>query len=92
MTWMRRLSIVLVLLAGALAGAAVLLPRLIDADTLRTMLILAARHHTGRELAVDGDIHFALLPRPALVLPKLALADAAGFGPEPFASVDGARI
>ena len=89
---MRRLSIVLVLLAGALAGAAMLLPRLIDADTLRTMLILAARHHTGRELAVDGDIHFALLPRPALVLPKLVLADAAGFGPEPFASVDGARI
>ena len=92
MTWIRRLSIVLVLLAGALAGAAVLLPRLIDADTLRTMLILAARHHTGRELAVAGDIHFALLPRPALVLPKLALADGAGFGPEPFASVDGARI
>jgi AsmA protein len=92
MTWMRRLSIVLVLLAGALAGAAMLLPRLLDADTLRTMLILAARHHTGRELAVGGDIHFALLPRPALVLPKLALADAAGFGPEPFASVEGARI
>lgn len=89
---MRRLSIVLVLLAGVLAGAAVLLPRLLDADTLRTMLIVAARHHTGRELTVTGDIHFAVLPRPALVLPRLTLADAAGFGPEPFASIDGARI
>ena len=95
MKWLRRLSIagvVLLVVLVVLAGAAALLPRLVDPGTLRTMLVLAARHHTGRELTVDGEIQFALLPRPALVLPRLALADAEGFGQEPFASIDGARV
>lgn len=92
MKWLRRLLIAAVVLLGVLAGAVALLPRLVDPDTLRTMLVLAARHHTGRELTVDGEIQFALWPRPALVLPRLALADAQGFGPEPFASIDGARV
>lgn len=92
MKWLRRLVLTLVVVGSVIAAAAVLLPRLVDPGTLRTMLVLAARHHTGRELTVDGDIRFALLPRPAVVLPRLSLADAEGFGPEPFASVDGARI
>jgi AsmA protein len=92
MKLLRRLLIVVVLLLAALVAAAALLPRLVDSDVLRRMLILAVRNHAGRELSVEGDIRFALLPRPALVLPHLSLADAADFGPEPFASVDGARL
>lgn len=92
MKLLRRLLIVVVLLLAVLVAAAALLPRLVDSDVLRSMLIVAVRNHTGRELTVEGDIRFALLPRPALVLPHLSLADAADFGPEPFASMDGARL
>ena len=92
MKLLRRLLIAVALLLVALFAIAALLPRLVDGDALRSMLIIAARNHTGRELTVQGDIRFALVPRPAVVLPRLSLADAAGFGPEPFASVHGARI
>lgn len=91
MKWIRRLLVALLVLVAVLGATAVLLPRLVDSDTLRSMLIVAARSHTGRELTVEGDIRVAVLPRPAVVLPRLALADAEGFGPEPFASLDGAR-
>ena len=91
MKWIRRLLLAVLALVAILGAVAVLLPRLVDSETLRSMLIVAARSHTGRELTVDGDIHVAVLPRPAVVLPRLALADAKGFGPEPFASIDGAR-
>jgi AsmA protein len=92
MKWLRRLLLAVLVVGAVIAAAAVLLPRLVDPGTLRTMLVLAARHHTGRELTVDGDIRFALLPRPAVTLPRLSLADGASFGPEPFASIDSARI
>ena len=91
MRWIRRLLLAVLVLVAVLATAVVLLPRLVDSDTLRSMLIVAVRTHTGRALTVDGDIRVAVLPRPAVVLPRLALADAEGFGPEPFASLDGAR-
>lgn len=91
MRWIRRLLVALLVLVAVLAATAALLPRLVDGDTLRRMLIIAVRSHTGRELTVEGEIRVAVLPRPAVVLPRLALADAKGFGPEPFASVDGAR-
>lgn len=92
MKLLRRLLMTLVLLLAVMLAAAVLLPRLVDSDALRSLLIIAVRNHTGRELTIEGDVHFALVPRPAVVLPRLSLADAAGFGPEPFASLDGARI
>ncbi|WP_448505413.1 AsmA family protein [Immundisolibacter sp.] len=92
MKLLRRLLIVAVLLLAVLVAAAALLPRLLDSNVLRSMLVVAVRNHTGRELTVEGDIRFALLPRPAVVLPRLSLADAVGFGPEPFASMDGARL
>lgn len=91
MTWIRRLLLAVLVLVALLATAAALLARLIDSETLRGMLIVAVRTHTGRTLTVDGDIRVAVLPRPAVVLPRLALAEAEGFGPEPFASLDGAR-
>lgn len=89
---LRRLLMAVALLLAAMLAAALLLPRLVDGDTLRSMLVIAARNHTGRELTVEGDIRFTVLPRPAVVLPRLSLAEAAGFGPEPFASLDGARV
>ncbi len=71
MKWMRRLLFIVLLLGVALVAAALLLPRLVDSETLRSMLMIAARTHTGRELTVDGEVRFALLPRPAVVLPRL---------------------
>ena len=91
MRWIRRLLLTILGLVAALGATLALLPRLVDSETLRSMLIVAARAHTGRELTVDGDIRVSVLPRPAVVLPRLALADAEGFGPEPFASIDAAR-
>ena len=88
---LRRWLAGLLFLLVAMFGAAMLVPRLVDPDTLRTLLIVFVRNHTGRELDVDGEVRIALLPRPAIVLPRVALADGPGFGPEPFARLDGAR-
>jgi AsmA protein len=91
MRWTRRLLLTILVLVAALGATLAVLPRFVDSDTLRSMLVVAARAHTGRELTVDGDIRVSVLPRPAVVLPRLALADAEGFGSEPFASIDAAR-
>lgn len=92
MKLLRRLLMTVALLLAVMLAAALLLPRMVDSDVLRSMLIIAVRNHTGRELTVAGDVRFALVPRPAVVLQRLSLADAAGFGPEPFASLDDVRI
>ena len=60
----RRLLMTVALLVAALVAAALLLPRLVDGETLRSMLIIAARSHTGRELTVEGEVRLRVAAAP----------------------------
>ncbi len=63
------------LLVVALGAAALLLPRWIESDAFRDVLVGAARDATGRDVAWD-DLSLALFP-PRLVATQLRVGDAA---------------
>jgi uncharacterized protein involved in outer membrane biogenesis len=68
--------------AGAVAGAAALLaavPYFIDWSWFTPRMIAAVEASTGYEVEVKGDLRFALLPRPSLVVDQVAIT---GFGAE----------
>lgn len=90
----RSVKIFCALLAGGLAlaalGAAAVAQRF-DAEAVRARLIAQVETATGRALSVEA-LRITLLPRPIAHLQGLRLANAPGFGPEPFARVDHADI
>jgi uncharacterized protein involved in outer membrane biogenesis len=54
-------AILVVLVAAAIVG-----PRFIPADSLKAEIAAQVRTATGRELIIDGDISFTLLPTPGV--------------------------
>jgi uncharacterized protein involved in outer membrane biogenesis len=62
------------LLAGALIGGLLLLPRLVSWDDYRDEVTKQAEAITGRSVAVQGRIDLALLPRPTLTLGRATLS------------------
>lgn len=68
--------------AGAVAGAAALLaavPYFIDWSWFKPQMIAAVEDATGYDVEVKGELRFALLPRPSLVVDQVAIT---GFGAE----------
>ena len=68
--------------AGAVAGMAATLaavPYFIDWNWFKPQMIAAVESATGYEVEVAGDVHFALLPRPALSVDQVSIT---GFGAE----------
>ena len=59
---MRRLLIVILVLAFAVIGAAFVIPMLIPSDVLRERVERAASDTLGREVTLAGDIGLRLLP------------------------------
>ena len=75
--------IVLVFIAGA-----VVLVATVDPNDHKDTIVAAVKDATGRELKLDGDIGFSFFPRLGVKLGQAELSNAAGFGKEPFASVE----
>lgn len=64
--------------AAVLAVTALVVPSLIDWSSLKEELSLKAKTATGRTLAINGKLKFAILPSPALVIEDVVLANAEG--------------
>ena len=71
------LGLVVLTVAAALVG-----PGLIDWNAHKGLIAAEVRKATGRELAIDGDVHLAVLPAPALSADRVRLANVDG-GSEP---------
>ncbi|MDH3621317.1 MAG: AsmA family protein [Gammaproteobacteria bacterium] len=74
------------------ALAAIALTLFFDPNDFREDIASAVQESTGRELRIDGDISVQLFPWLAVEVGHAALGNAEGFGDEPFAEFDEARL
>ena len=74
------------------ALAAIALTLFFDPNDFREDIASAVQDSTGRELRIDGDISVQLFPWLAVQVGHAALGNADGFGDEPFAEFDEARL
>lgn len=89
---MRRILIAVLVLAFALIGAAYVIPGLIPDEALRTRAEAAASEALGREVTLPGDISLRLLPVAQITAGEARIANAEGFGDEPFARMSEMRV
>lgn len=69
----------LIALGLLLCALLVLLPQLINTDELKSTLLAQVKAQTGREVVIEGDIGWRLLPCLRLTLPRLTLKNPPGF-------------
>ncbi|WP_300542269.1 AsmA family protein [Maricaulis sp.] len=89
---MKRLGTGLILLVVIVAGAAFLLPAVIPASAYRDRVETAASDALSREVSLAGDVRLTLLPRVEVRASDVAIANAEGFGAEPFAEMTEMRV
>ncbi len=85
-------------ITGLLIGAllilfivlALSLTLLFDPNDYKDEIIKAVKDQTGRELRIEGKLGWSFFPWVGIETGKLELGNAPGFGPEPFARLDGA--
>lgn len=89
---LRALAILLGLLAVLGIAAALILPRVIDPNAHRDRIAALVKEKTGRELAIVGAIGWSVFPWLGVELGAVRLANATGFGEQPFAQVKGMQV
>ena len=83
---------VIAAMLAVFALAAIALTFFFDPNDFREDIASAVQDSTGRELQIDGDISVQLFPWLAVQVGHAALGNADGFGDEPFAEFDEARL
>ena len=68
--------------------AAIALTLLLDPNQYKGAIIQTVKDKTGRELRIDGPIGLSFFPWLGVQAKGLALGNAPGFGPEPFARLE----
>ncbi|MEX0706495.1 MAG: AsmA family protein [Woeseia sp.] len=63
-----------------------------DPNDFRDNISEAVQDATGRELVIEGDLSVSIFPWLAVEMGSTTLGNAEGFGPEPFARFDSARL
>ncbi|BAV32508.1 cell envelope biogenesis protein AsmA [Sulfuricaulis limicola] len=84
------LGLVLGGLVALFIVATVTLSLLFDPNDYKDDIIKLVRDKTGRELRIEGKLGWSFFPWIGFETGKLELGNAPGFGPEPFARLDGA--
>lgn len=91
---MKKTLKILGLVAGGLVAlfivVAVTLSLLFDPNDSKDDIIKLVKDKTGRELRIEGKLGWSFFPWIGFETGKLELGNAPGFGPEPFARLDGA--
>ena len=75
-----------------LVVAAIVLPLVYDTEDLKQAIATQLNKQTGRELRIDGDLDFSVFPWLAVEVNDLSISNAPGFGEQPFASIETARM
>jgi AsmA protein len=89
---MRRLLILLLVIAFAIIAVAFVVPALIPDDALRSRVERAASEALGREVTLPGDIALRLLPHAEVRAGQARIANAEGFGDDAFAEMAEMRV
>lgn len=72
--------------------ALVLILVFVDPNDYRDDIERIVQNETGRKLTLNGELELSIFPWLALETGSASLADAVGFGDEPFVSIQGARV
>ena len=72
--------------------AAISFVLLFDPNDFRDRIAEETRAATGRELVIEGDLDVSFFPWLAIGMGKTSLGNAPGFGDEPFASFESAKL
>lgn len=93
---MRRIAKVLGIVLGVVivffVALVLIVGMLFDPNDYKDQITAAVSDATGRTLTLDGDLELELFPRLRIAVGAASLSNAAGFGDEPFAALDGARL
>jgi AsmA protein len=89
---LRYLLVGLAALIALLVAAAVILPLVIDPDDYREQIETAVGEATGRDLTIEGSIGLSYFPWLGVEIGAVELGNAEGFGPAPFARIQGAQV
>ena len=82
---------VIILLALSMAGG-LFISRLITPDQLKGRITTLVKEHTGRDLALTGDVSLSIFPWLGITIGSLALSNPPGFDAVPFLSLTEAQI
>ncbi|HEY9197889.1 MAG TPA: AsmA family protein [Gammaproteobacteria bacterium] len=89
---LRAMAILIGVLVVLVVAAALILPRVIDPNVYRERIAALVKEKTGRELIIAGDIGWSVFPWLGVELGAVRLANAPGFGDQPFARVEGMQV
>lgn len=82
----------LLLLAGLVVVAVVVLPLIIDPNDYKDEIATAVQEKTGRTLEIEGDISLSVFPWLGLDIGPTRLSNAAGFDEPHMASMDAVQV
>lgn len=85
-------GIVLGILLLLLVVAAIALPLIVDPNDYKPRIEAAVEDATGRQLEIPGNIDLTVFPWLGAELGAVRLGNAAGFGDEPFATIEGVQV
>lgn len=86
------LGLTLAVLAGLLLGTVLVISFVFDPNQYRDEIIQLVKEKTGRDLKIGKKIGWSFFPSLGIEAGGLELSNAAGFGKEPFASIDSAGV
>ncbi|MEM7430318.1 MAG: AsmA family protein [Pseudomonadota bacterium] len=93
---MGRIIKFLLYLAGGVIAlgivAAIAIAVLFDPNDYKDDIALAVKEQTGRDLAITGDLELSVFPWVAIQVGETELSNGSGFGDEPFARFDAAKV
>lgn len=92
---MRALKIVGLVVGGLVALIVIALIAVlvfVDPNDFRAQIEQRVERETGRELTLTGDLELSVFPWIALKMGPASLGEAAGFGNEPFVTIQEARV
>jgi len=75
---LKKIVIALVVPVVLLVGAVLVGPSFIDWNSYKGQIVAAIRDNTGRDASIDGNIAFSILPKPALSITGLRIANFEG--------------
>jgi len=79
-------------LIGLLVVVVLAVALLFDPNDYKDEIADRVEAATGRSLTLEGDLELGLFPWLSVDTGRIALGNAAGFGPEPFAELEGASV
>jgi AsmA protein len=88
----KRIAIAFAIVVALLLTALVLITLLFNPNDYKDKIASLAREATGRELAIIDDMKLSLFPWIGVEFGRVEFANAAGFGPQPFARIAAAKV